>query len=195
MATIQKTGGIYTPPDDISREVEEYINNHALTKSLRADSRFTESRPHTKLPSSYRAHSLTAGTLAGPDKIVVPPYMWNEEAGKSCVSIFYLGSDLVGHPGIVHGGMLATLLDEGLARCCFGALPNRIGVTANLNINYRSPAPAGSFYVLRATTTKVDGRKAWVKGHIETLTENGKDPVIIAEAEALFVEPRNIKVR
>ena len=68
-------------------------------------------------------------------------------------------------------------------------------MTANLNINYRKPAPAGSFYVLRATTTKVEGRKAWVKGWVETLPEEGKEPVVVAEAEALFIEPKALHVR
>ena len=111
------------------------------------------------------------------------------------VSISYLGKDLCGHPGIIHGGFLATMLDEGMARCCFAALPNKVGMTANLNINYRAPAPAGAFVVLRAKTTKVEGRKAWVEGHIETLVGEGETPVILADATALFIEPRQAAVR
>lgn len=110
------------------------------------------------------------------------------------MSISYLGRDLCGHPGIVHGGFLATMLDEGLARCCFAALPNKVGMTANLNINYRAPAKADSFVVLRAKTTKVEGRKAWVSGVIETLVSEGETPVVIAEATALFIEPRQAAV-
>jgi len=82
------------------------------------------------------------------------------------------------------------MLDEGLARCCFAALPNKIGVTANLNVNYRNPAPASTFVVLRCRTTKVEGRKAWVEGRIETLVGEGEKPVLLAEATALFIEPR-----
>lgn len=193
--TDQETLLMSNPQDDISRQIEEHINSHPLVLSLRADRAFTESRPHLKIPESFRVHNLTAGTLAGPDKIVVPPYFWIEEGGKSMVSVFYLGPDLTGHPGIVHGGLLATILDEGLARCCFPALPNKVGVTANLNINYRKPAPAGTFFVLRAKTTKVEGRKAFVEGHIETLEEEGKEPVVLVEATALFVEPKNAEVR
>jgi adenylylsulfate kinase len=67
-------------------------------------------------------------------------------------------------------------------------------MTANLNINYRSPAPAGAYVVLRAKTTKVDGRKAWVEGHIETLVREGEKPVVLVEASALFIEPRQAAV-
>ncbi|KAI9050748.1 hypothetical protein LZ554_004867 [Drepanopeziza brunnea f. sp. 'monogermtubi'] len=188
--TDEETLSMFTPPDATSLEVEEFIRNHPLALELRTKPEFSESRPHLKIPEQMRGHSLTGGTLMGPGKVVVPPFVWSEKGGKSLVSIQYLGGDLCGHPGLVHGGMLATMLDEGLARCCFAALPNKVGMTANLNINYRAPAMAGTFVVLRAKTTKVEGRKAWVEGHIETLPAEGEKPVVLVEASALFIEPR-----
>jgi adenylylsulfate kinase len=192
--TDEETLKAFVPLDDSAREVEEFIQTHPITLEYRQKSDFSESRPHLKMPPLMRAHSLTAGTLMGPGKVVVPPLAFNQEDGKSMVSISYLGPDLCGHPGIIHGGFLATMLDEGLARCCFAALPNKVGMTANLNINYKAPAPAGTYVVLRAKTTKVEGRKAWVEGHIETLTRNGEKPLILAEATALFIEPRQAAV-
>lgn len=133
----------------------------------------------------------------GEKKVVVPPFAWNEAGGKSMVQVLYIGEDMCGHPGIVHGGFLATVLDEGLARCCFGALPNKIGMTANLNINYRAPAMAGKYVVFRGATTKVEGRKAWVEGRLETLVDEakgGERPTVLVEATALFIEPRQAAV-
>jgi 3'-phosphoadenosine 5'-phosphosulfate synthase len=190
----EETLSMFTPEDDISREIEDFIQNHPVALEMRTKPDFSESRPHLKIPKAQRGHSLTAGTLMGPGRVVVPPFVWSEKGGKSLVSISYLGSDLCGHPGLVHGGLLATVLDEGLARCCFAALPNKVGMTANLNINYRSPAPAGAFVVLRARTTRVEGRKAWVEGHIETLVAEGEKPVVLVEASALFIEPRQAAV-
>ncbi|KAF3480146.1 thioesterase family protein [Arthroderma uncinatum] len=187
----EETNTLFNPPDDISKEINDFINTHPLSVSLRADFKYKESRPHLKYPAELRAHNLTGGTLAGPGRIVVPPFTWNTEDGKSFVSIFYLGSDVSGHPGIVHGGLLATVLDEGLARCCFPVLPNKVGVTASLSINYCSPAPTGSFFVMRAETIKAEGRKAWVKGWIESLPDDGTEPTKFVEAEALFIEPKS----
>lgn len=130
----------------------------------------------------------------GPGRVQVPPYVWTEAGGKSLISISYLGEDLCGHPTIVHGGFIATMLDEGLGRCCFGALPNRVAMTATLTVNYRAPTPANSFVVLRAETTKVEGRKAWVEGRLETLVGEGEKPKVLCEATALFIEPRQAKV-
>jgi hypothetical protein len=53
---------------------------------------------------------------------------------------------------------------------------------------------AGGFIVLRAKTIKVEGRKAWVEGHIETLVGEGEKPVKLVEATALFIEPRQAAV-
>ena len=186
----------FRPYDAASAAVEAHVQAHPLTRRMRASAGFTESRPHMKVPEALRAANLTAGPLAGPGRIVVPPVIWSETGGRSMVSVFYLGDQLCGHPGIVHGGLLATLLDEGLARCCFPALPNKVGVTANLRVDYRLPTRAGGYFVLRAETVKVEGRKAWVKGWIETLVdeEKGEVPVRMVEAEALYIEPRNAKV-
>lgn len=190
----EETKSAFIPVHHQQHEVEAKINSHPLTVSLRANPAFTESRPTLKINGSYRSSSLTSGVLSGPGKIVVPPFAWSEEGGKSFVSILYLGEDLCGHPGIVHGGLLATLLDEGLARCCFPALPNKIAMTANLTVNYRKPSPAGNYFVLRAKTVKVDGRKAWVEGHIESLPEEGEEPIVMVEASALMIEPKQAKV-
>jgi 3'-phosphoadenosine 5'-phosphosulfate synthase len=186
---------LYEPEDEMAREVESFINRHPVVVELRSNGNFTESRPHMKIPGLFKRHNLTGSTLLGPGRIVVPPFAWNEKGGRSMVSISYLGGDLCGHPGIVHGGLLATMLDEGLARCCFAALPHNVGVTAKLDINYRHPAKANSYVVLRARTTKVEGRKAWVEGRIETLVPPGETPTVLAEASALFVSPRHAAVR
>jgi 3'-phosphoadenosine 5'-phosphosulfate synthase len=181
---------LYNPEDDVARQVEAFINNHPLTAELRKNPDMIESRPHMKIPQAYRRQNLTGGTLLGPGRVVVPPFSWNEKDGKSAVSISYIGTDLCGHPGIVHGGFLATMLDEGMARCCFAVLPHKVGVTAKLDINYRKPAKAGTYVVLRTKTVKVEGRKAWVEGQIETLVAPGETPIILVEAAALFVSPR-----
>ncbi|KAI1764040.1 Thioesterase/thiol ester dehydrase-isomerase [Hypoxylon sp. FL1150] len=188
--TDEETLAMFVPETDQAREAEDYINNHPLTLAMRTKEDFSESRPHLKIPPPFRDYNLTGGTLLGENRIVVPPVIFAESGGKSLVSISYLGQELCGHPGIIHGGLLATLLDEGLARCCFAALPHKVGMTANLNINYRAPAPANSYIVLKATTTKVEGRKAWVEGRIETLVGEGEKPVVLAEATALFVSPK-----
>lgn len=190
--TDEESLALFDPEDESTAKIELRLQSHPYTKKLRADPLLEESRPHLKFPPATRAVNLTAGILLGPGKLVLPPLVFSSRDGSHLASLQYLGPKLCGHPGIIHGGLLATMLDEGLARCCFPALPNKIGVTASLKIEYRKPCPADGFVVLKATTVKVEGRKAWVKGRIESLLEPGvsEPPVIYAEAEALFVEPK-----
>ncbi|KAF2182251.1 hypothetical protein K469DRAFT_670172 [Zopfia rhizophila CBS 207.26] len=190
--TDAETLTLFTPDSEELAEIEQHILVHPLTQSLIEDPKYIPSRPHLKIPPKLRPHNLTGGTLLGQDKIAVPPLQFSTEDGSTFVSLQYLGSALCGHPGIVHGGLLATILDEGLGRCCFPALPNKVAVTASLKIDYRKPCLASQYVVLRAETTKVEGRKAWVKGRLETLVDEskGEKPDVLVEAEALFIEPK-----
>lgn len=185
---------MYEAPDRYTRAIDEHIKTCSIARQYRAYPDFQESRPHLKMPEPVAKHSLTTTTLSGPGMIAVPPYVWTQKQGKELVSIFYLGENVSGHAGMVHGGMLATMLDEGLARCCFAALPNQLGVTANLQINYLKPTSVDQYLVLRAQTVKVEGRKAWVKGWIETMPEDGGEPLRLVEASALFIEPKHAAV-
>ena len=190
--TDAETLDMFTPSTEEVAEIEKALFSHPITRGLLQDEKYIASRPHLKIPEKLKAQNLTGGTLLGPDKIAVPPLQFTTDDGSSFVSLQYLGPALCGHPGIVHGGLLATLLDEGLARCCFPALPNKVGVTASLKIDYKAPCMAGQVVVLRAETTKVEGRKAWVKGRLETLADEskGEKPIVLTEGEALFIEPR-----
>ncbi|KAF1941856.1 thioesterase family protein [Clathrospora elynae] len=190
--TDAETLEMFIPSTEEVAAIEKSIFGHPITKSLLQDPKYIASRPHLKIPEQLRAQNLTGGTLLGPDKIAVPPLQFTTVDGSEFVSIQYLGPALCGHPGIVHGGLLATLLDEGLARCCFPALPNKVGVTASLKIEYKAPVMAGQIIVLRAETTKVEGRKAWVTGRLETLADEsqGEKAVTLTLGEALFIEPR-----
>lgn len=186
---------LFHPSTPSEEEVDDYIVNHPLAVKLRSQPGMSESRPHMRIPPAMRTHNLTAGTLMGDGKIEVPPLNFNDKDAElpTLVQIMYLGPSLCGHPGVVHGGLLATMLDEGLARACFPALPNKVGVTASLKMDYRAPCPAGSYVVLKAQTTKIHGRKAWAKGWIELLGEEDGEGKKLVEGEALFIEPKNMK--
>lgn len=187
---------MWAPTDDATQAHEDHLNAHPLVRALRADPALAESRPQLKVPPAWRAHNLTAGTLMGPGRVPFPPVAWLDAAGdrKAYVQISYVGEELCGHPGIVHGGYLATVLDEGLARTAFAGLPNHVGMTANLNVNYKAPCMAGQYIVLRGELTKVEGRKAWVEGRIETLPDGEEEPLVLATATGLYVEPKQAAV-
>lgn len=223
--TDEETLTLFQPePGSSAAEIEAYLQNHPYIQHLRENTNLRESRPHLKIPESLRSNTLTAGTLFGENRIEVPPIQFADGEGRELIALYYLGKSLCGHPGLVHGGLLATLMDEGLARCCFESLPNKVGVTASLKVDYRLPCPAEGFVVLRARTTKTEGRKAWTVGKLMSLEtpeewlegekakisngadgkesngENGEAEYdwgrghVFVESEGLFIEPKQAAV-
>ncbi|KAK8847539.1 hypothetical protein IAR55_005397 [Kwoniella newhampshirensis] len=144
-----------------------------------------ETRPYDKYDPQKVHNSLTAGSLRGPGKLAVPPVLFAKTDESQAIAVIHLGRALCGHDGIVHGGLLATVLDESLGRNALLNLPSRIGVTANLNINYRSPCMADQFVVVRTKIDQLKGRKAVVSATMETLTGER-----VADATAIFIEPK-----
>ncbi|KAJ5513305.1 Thioesterase superfamily [Penicillium fimorum] len=205
-----------------SATLDMLVSQIPLVQALReTHSTYKETRPHLAIPPPIRQHHFVGGSLAGPGKLAFAPYMWlstgksevQAESGdqaSNVVSVFHIGQDLCGHPGFVHGGLLTVLFDEVFARCVSAAFPSGLGMTANLNVDFRKPALPDRMYVLRTKTTKVEGRKAWVEGSMtylpltlplsadshsivsdaSLLREDSEGAVMVAEAKALFIEPK-----
>ncbi|PWY65233.1 hypothetical protein BO70DRAFT_276106, partial [Aspergillus heteromorphus CBS 117.55] len=192
-----------TPPPRIS--VDDLIASLPLVQTLRQNpTRYKESRPHLSMTPSLRPAHFVAGTLSGPEKVSVAPYMFTSEGEKEgsasrpraqIISIFHIGEQMCGHPGYVHGGLLSVMFDEAFARCVSDSFPSGLGMTANLNVDFRKPAIPDRVYVLRAETVRVEGRKAWVEGTMKCLPsgssrKGAEGETVVAEARALFVEPK-----
>ena len=88
-----------------------------------------------------------------------------------------------GYPGIVHGGIVASLVDEALGRVHMGS-PNdpRFMFTARLTVNYRKPVPTGQPIKVVAQALKSKRRSA-----TSTAKVLGPDGELLAEAEAVLV--------
>lgn len=61
-------------------------------------------------------HSLTSAILRGPSLLALPPIVFANHDETEAVVVMHLGRSLCGHDGIIHGGLLATVFDEALAR-------------------------------------------------------------------------------
>ncbi|TFL01443.1 HotDog domain-containing protein [Pterulicium gracile] len=124
-------------------DLESELQSLPLLKSHRALApSFYELRAYADVPPHRRANHLSAHTLSGPGKLGVAPLVRCKEDDSECVVFVHLGEGLCGHQGIVHGGLMATLLDEALSRTACNNLPSKVGVTANLTIEYRAPTKA-----------------------------------------------------
>jgi acyl-coenzyme A thioesterase PaaI-like protein len=88
-----------------------------------------------------------------------------------------------GYPGVVHGGIVAAMLDEALGRAHMGGDPPRFMYTARLELRYRKNVPVGVPLRLVGRAMKSRGRTATSTGEIYT-----KDGVLLAEAEGLLID-------
>ncbi|CAO3607041.1 unnamed protein product [Mucor hiemalis] len=118
--------------------------------------------------------------------LIVPPAMFYNKTYTELTCVLHLGKNICGHDGIIHGGMAATILDEGLACVAVPALPNKFGFTANLNVNYRRPIMSDQWVVMRAKLDKLEDCKAFVSAHLESL--NGE--TLFTEATSLYISPK-----
>lgn len=79
---------------------------------------------------------------------------WKVE-GNAMTGEFIPEAKFQGWKGIVHGGILATLLDEAMTRLAGVLFGN--AVTAEMTVRYQSPAPIGQKLFIRGELVK-EGR-------------------------------------
>jgi uncharacterized protein (TIGR00369 family) len=121
----------------------------------------------------------------GPGNPVAPPMVASSTPDGRATGRVTLGKPHEGPPGLVHGGVVATLLDHVLARAVRAA--GRGGLTATLTVNYRRPVQLGVPLLATAEIGTTDGRRTTATARIVAEDDPGST---LAEAEGLFVALR-----
>ncbi len=121
----------------------------------------------------------------GPGSPVAPPLVATDTPDGRATGRVTVGKAHEGPPGLVHGGVVATLLDHVLARSLRAA--GRGGLTATLTVRYRRPVHLGVPLLLTAGMGETDGRRT--TAHARLVAEDAPG-VVLAEAEGLFVALR-----
>jgi uncharacterized protein (TIGR00369 family) len=88
-----------------------------------------------------------------------------------------------GHPGLLHGGVIATLLDEAMSKAVRAR--GLTAMTRQMEVEFLRPVPSGTAIRIEGQVVREDGRKHWTEARI--LNAGGK---ILATAKGLFVEVR-----
>jgi acyl-coenzyme A thioesterase PaaI-like protein len=92
-----------------------------------------------------------------------------------------VGADYESFPGVVHGGIIGTILDEVMGRAVLSAY-RQPALTVGLRIRFAQVMETGRSYLARASITSDDGTIVKVRGQIEH-AEAG----LVAVAEGTFV--------
>ena len=106
-----------------------------------------------------------------------------ESAPGEVTANYTVGEQHQGYPGIVHGGIVAAMLDEVTGRAHMGPTSNpRFMFTARLDVRYRKPVPVGKPLRLVGKAGNGKSRMATAKGFLY-----GPGGELLAEAEAILV--------
>jgi acyl-coenzyme A thioesterase PaaI-like protein len=87
-----------------------------------------------------------------------------------------------GFPGVMHGGILVTLLDEAMAWAMF-ARDNTLGVTAKMETRYRRQVPPNEPLTVRGFVTRIRGRRIEVEAALHDASGER-----LVESNGLFLQ-------
>lgn len=141
----------------------------------------------------------------------------SDEKVEEVSTLITMGDGMNGHPSVLHGGIVASVLDEGMGilqtvnherdhmanvgkGLAQGELPpHGIGsYTATLDIRYLKPVHTPGSLIVTARYTKREGRKEWIRAEIKQHVMHGEDDhgeeLLCATGDALFVVPRSVKL-
>jgi len=95
-----------------------------------------------------------------------------------------------GPPGYVHGGIIATILDEAMAK--LNKLHGVIAVTGHLAIDYLRPVPLRQIIRVEARENRVSGRRRFREAELRN-----KEGIVLARGTSVFitVNPEKIFTR
>ena len=111
-----------------------------------------------------------------------------DEDAKRIRGTFQVPSDYQGGAGFVHGGIIATLLDEVMAKVNRFAADH--AVTAKLNVEYLRPVPTGADLLVEGWEVERNGRERFREGEIRNAAG-----VVLARGTACFVEISRERLR
>jgi len=99
----------------------------------------------------------------------------------SVVSMPNVSAAFDGHPGYLHGGIIATLLDEAMSKAV--RTQGSSSMTRQIEIDYLRPVPSGKQLRLEGRVVRTEHRKRWAEARV--LNDEGR---VLAEAKGLFIE-------
>ena len=110
-----------------------------------------------------------------------------DDATRRIRGAFRIGAEYEGGSGFVHGGIIATLLDEVMAKV--SRFVQDRAVTAKLTVEYRKPVPVEEDLIVEGWEVERKGRSLYREGEIRdasgALLARGLGHFIVVDPERL----------
>jgi acyl-coenzyme A thioesterase PaaI-like protein len=132
-------------------------------------------------PESMRRGHRPFSPVIGDANPIAPPMRVRQCDDGSVIGEATMRPIHEGPPGVVHGGWVASLLDQLLGHA--NAAAGVGGFTAQLTVRYLRPTPYDVPLLLRARTDRIEGRVVMSSGEIVAAG------VVTAEASGVFKMP------
>lgn len=116
-------------PEDLLliNDIQSRASKIPIVQQLSSSPEWNSWDAYNGFDATRKDRNFTAGVLDGARAIgAYQRIWWNERTGE-VVSVIWIGGSVSGWPGVTHGGLLATILDESLGRCAM--LPRKSGGT------------------------------------------------------------------
>ncbi|KAK2000422.1 thioesterase [Colletotrichum falcatum] len=173
-----------------------------ITKGTHANTDWANWEPYADFPPETLARHLCGGSLNNPNGLGLVHLVFRHRYTGELILAVMFGQGTSGWPGIVHGGMISTIMDEAMGRLAALTFPANTAVTAKLTVDFKEPVTPGVLYIVRVAKALPEfqkerpdeedksDRKMWVLGRLE-------DPegAVAAEAKGLFVVPKGDVVK
>lgn len=173
-------------PKSVPLAEVEHFSSNPLAQSTLADPNFHMYSMSRTITHGGKGHTLMAGTWNTDETIAhllsfyrqptAPGTAFSDVNNRAEVRRFYtFGSGLNAHPDLLHGGVIACILDSTMGNVIGFALPelaherNGSMFTVQLNVKYEKPVRTPGTVMARSWVKKVEegGRKVWVEGVIQ----------------------------
>lgn len=128
------------------------------------------------------AHSASNHCFGcGPDNTSGLHLEFQVASDGSVVSMTAVSGAFDGHPGYLHGGIIATLLDEAMSKAV--RAKGRPSVTRKLEVEYLRPVPSGAPLRIEGHVVRDERHKHFAEASI--LNGEGR---VLAQGKGLFIE-------
>ncbi len=102
-------------------------------------------------------------------------------ADGAVVSLPVVPEVFEGHPGYLHGGIIATLLDEAMSKAV--RVQGRPSMTRTMEVQFLRPVPSGALLRVEGRVVRSERRKHWAEA---VVVDAGG--TVLAESKGLFIE-------
>lgn len=145
--------------------------------------------PRVTKEHDYNKASLTTHALNKPGGILIKPVIFHNIITNEGVTFVHVGYRLCGYPFLVHGGMIATLLNETFKRNALLSTKTASSLkddfmVENLTINYKRPTLANQFLIVKTRPVESEKNSDRVQV-LESVVEDKKGRVLVKSSAVI----------